>query len=90
MALGYICGKFSYFDDDQRQGLNKVDAHIRRQYGMMHLATGDDDARGDNRVGGVTQTIAAGMDELRRRQVAGQRINRNSRPWTPRNRRPIA
>ncbi|MEE1295976.1 MAG: AEC family transporter [Bifidobacterium sp.] len=24
MALGYIFGKFSYFDDDQRQGLNKL------------------------------------------------------------------
>ena len=24
MALGYFCGKFRYFDDDQRQGLNKV------------------------------------------------------------------
>lgn len=28
MALGYICGKFSYFDDDQRQGLNKVVLNI--------------------------------------------------------------
>ena len=24
MALGYICGRVHYFDDDQRQGLNKV------------------------------------------------------------------
>ncbi|MCI8468389.1 MAG: permease [Eggerthellaceae bacterium] len=24
MILGYICGKLSFFDDDQRQGLNKV------------------------------------------------------------------
>lgn len=24
MALGYVCGKIHYFDDDQRQGLNKV------------------------------------------------------------------
>ncbi|MEZ5164503.1 MAG: AEC family transporter [Bifidobacterium adolescentis] len=28
MALGYICGKFSYFDDDQRQGLNKLVLNI--------------------------------------------------------------
>lgn len=28
MILGYICGKFSYFDDDQRQGLNKVVLNI--------------------------------------------------------------
>ncbi len=28
MALGYICGKLSYFDDDQRQGLNKVVLNI--------------------------------------------------------------
>ncbi len=24
MILGYLCGKFSFFDDDQRQGLNKL------------------------------------------------------------------
>lgn len=24
MALGYICGRVHYFDDDQRQGLNKA------------------------------------------------------------------
>lgn len=28
MILGYICGKLSYFDDDQRQGLNKVVLNI--------------------------------------------------------------
>ena len=28
MALGYVCGKLSYFDDDQRQGLNKVVLNI--------------------------------------------------------------
>lgn len=28
MALGYICGKFHYFDNDQRQGLNKVVLNI--------------------------------------------------------------
>lgn len=28
MILGYICGKFSYFDDDQRQVLNKVVLNI--------------------------------------------------------------
>lgn len=28
MALGYICGKRQYFDDDQRQGLNKVVLNI--------------------------------------------------------------
>lgn len=28
MALGYVCGKFSYFDDDQRQGLNKLVLNI--------------------------------------------------------------
>lgn len=28
MVLGYICGKLSYFDDDQRQGLNKVVLNI--------------------------------------------------------------
>lgn len=28
MALGYICGKTSFFDDDQRQGLNKVVLNI--------------------------------------------------------------
>lgn len=28
MALGYICGKLRYFDDDQRQGLNKVVLNI--------------------------------------------------------------
>ena len=28
MALGYVCGKFSYFDNDQRQGLNKVVLNI--------------------------------------------------------------
>lgn len=28
MILGYLCGKFSYFDDDQRQGLNKVVLNI--------------------------------------------------------------
>lgn len=28
MALGYVCGKFHYFDDDQRQGLNKVVLNI--------------------------------------------------------------
>lgn len=24
MLLGYVCGKFTFFDDDQRQGLNKL------------------------------------------------------------------
>ena len=28
MALGYVCGKLSYFDDDQRQGLNKLVLNI--------------------------------------------------------------
>lgn len=28
MALGYACGKLRYFDDDQRQGLNKVVLNI--------------------------------------------------------------
>ncbi|EFA23530.1 AEC family transporter [Bifidobacterium gallicum] len=28
MALGYVCGKFHYFDNDQRQGLNKVVLNI--------------------------------------------------------------
>ncbi|NEG69284.1 AEC family transporter [Bifidobacterium choloepi] len=28
MALGYFCGKIAYFDDDQRQGLNKVVLNI--------------------------------------------------------------
>lgn len=28
MVLGYICGKASFFDDDQRQGLNKVVLNI--------------------------------------------------------------
>lgn len=28
MILGYACGKLSYFDDDQRQGLNKVVLNI--------------------------------------------------------------
>lgn len=28
MALGYLCGKFKFFDDDQRQGLNKVVLNI--------------------------------------------------------------
>lgn len=28
MILGYICGKVSFFDDDQRQGLNKVVLNI--------------------------------------------------------------
>lgn len=28
MLLGYICGKFSFFDDDQRQGLNKLVLNI--------------------------------------------------------------
>lgn len=28
MVLGYICGKTSFFDDDQRQGLNKVVLNI--------------------------------------------------------------
>lgn len=28
MALGYVCGKLRYFDDDQRQGLNKVVLNI--------------------------------------------------------------
>lgn len=28
MILGYICGKVNYFDDDQRQGLNKVVLNI--------------------------------------------------------------
>lgn len=28
MILGYLCGKFSFFDDDQRQGLNKLVLNI--------------------------------------------------------------
>ena len=28
MILGYICGKFHVFDDDQRQGLNKLVLNI--------------------------------------------------------------
>ena len=28
MALGYVCGKLSYFDNDQRQGLNKLVLNI--------------------------------------------------------------
>ncbi len=28
MLLGYICGKFTFFDDDQRQGLNKLVLNI--------------------------------------------------------------
>lgn len=28
MILGYVCGKLSYFDDDQRQGLNKLVLNI--------------------------------------------------------------
>ncbi|WP_251212872.1 AEC family transporter [Adlercreutzia murintestinalis] len=28
MALGFLCGKFKFFDDDQRQGLNKVVLNI--------------------------------------------------------------
>ncbi|MCI9129605.1 MAG: permease [Eggerthellaceae bacterium] len=28
MALGYVCGKLRYFDNDQRQGLNKVVLNI--------------------------------------------------------------
>lgn len=28
MALGFICGKFSFFDNDQRQGLNKLVLNI--------------------------------------------------------------
>ena len=28
MALGYVCGKLSYIDDDQRQGLNKLVLNI--------------------------------------------------------------
>ncbi|WP_297951234.1 AEC family transporter [uncultured Lactobacillus sp.] len=28
MLLGYVCGKFTFFDDDQRQGLNKLVLNI--------------------------------------------------------------
>ena len=28
MILGYLCGKFSFFNDDQRQGLNKLVLNI--------------------------------------------------------------
>ena len=28
MILGYLCGKFKFFDDDQRQGLNKLVLNI--------------------------------------------------------------
>ena len=28
MLLGYICGKFTFFDDDQRQELNKLVLNI--------------------------------------------------------------
>ena len=28
MILGYLCGKFSFFDDDQRQALNKLVLNI--------------------------------------------------------------
>lgn len=52
-----------------------MDAHVRRQDGMVHLAAGNDDAGGDD------ESVAwpggrGGMHELRRRQVAGQRVDR--------------
>lgn len=28
MLLGYVCGKLTFFDDDQRQGLNKLVLNI--------------------------------------------------------------
>lgn len=28
MILGYVCGKFRFFDNDQRQGLNKLVLNI--------------------------------------------------------------
>ncbi len=31
---------------------------------MVHLAAGNDDAGGDDRIGGVAQTVAAGVHEL--------------------------
>ena len=53
-----------------------VDAHVRGEHRVMHLAAGDDDAGGDDRIGGVAQTVAACMHELGRRQVAGHRVDR--------------
>lgn len=44
----------------------RMDAHVRRQDGMVHLAAGNDDAGGDDRIGGMAQAVAAGMHELRR------------------------
>ena len=49
----------------------RVDTHVRRKHGMMHFTARYDDARGDDRVGGVSETVATGMDELRWRQIAG-------------------
>ncbi len=31
MLLGYLCGKFYFFDNDQRQGLNKLVLNIALQ-----------------------------------------------------------
>ena len=42
MVLGYICGKLRYFDNDQRQGLNKVvlDIHSTQEAAICALIAG--------------------------------------------------
>ena len=50
--------------------------HVRRQHGMMHFTAGNDDTGGDDRIRGVAEAVASCVNEFRRRQCAGIRVDR--------------